>query len=389
MNNATIIDVENIEPELFHPTYPGQQLNNNFICVICQSVVNDPLICNRCENVFCKKCLLLFSPQLNKCPMRCQMPQFGKPIRFFNQNLQELKFKCKYYHTCKQVVTYKNYQQHLRECLAESQPCTHRKCVAICREYQMNNCSEVIKHLEKLCREQVAEIEELKQQQTPNQQFQRLPQVERKPRRDIKHARQNTIEGNHSKVKLNENLNKVNQEVPQKKVNNYFDISQELLNPEEEDKEEEKVAEMDKITPSRYQRAPKAQLPGGLHIRERGQRPLSGNIRANKAQIEKQGTPVRKAINENDFISANPNQNSDPFNKIQRIYMNQQKAQPKPPQKQPEKNQMIGQPNKNQNQIQLKEVQKRQVIGSKVRGKNQAGGIKGFQEENKLIDFNF
>ena len=63
-------------------------------CSLCLSILINPVICMKCQKVFCKKCVDDWSKKDDKCPNRCVNPNYQKSIGK-NDILSKLKFKCK------------------------------------------------------------------------------------------------------------------------------------------------------------------------------------------------------------------------------------------------------------------------------------------------------
>ena len=81
---------------------------DSVICPICKSILINPVLCLKCQDSFCQKCIDDFSENENKekCPNKCSDPNYQKSIGK-NDILSKLKFKCKkcggeyYYHEIK------------------------------------------------------------------------------------------------------------------------------------------------------------------------------------------------------------------------------------------------------------------------------------------------
>ena len=57
-----------IDPDLFLTTTPGVELGSEYICVICTSVILDPIECKECSSLYCRGCL----PTSDMvCPKKC------------------------------------------------------------------------------------------------------------------------------------------------------------------------------------------------------------------------------------------------------------------------------------------------------------------------------
>jgi len=64
--------MENITFKL-NETNIEQELN----CVVCLTLPSEPLQCQGCDSIMCKECSKSLGEQ-NKCPLRCQNPNYGK-----------------------------------------------------------------------------------------------------------------------------------------------------------------------------------------------------------------------------------------------------------------------------------------------------------------------
>ena len=73
-------------------------------CPICSKIIINPVMCMNCQNVYCKKCIDEWSKKDNKCPNRCENPNYKKSIEKSN-TLSKLKFKCE---KCGEEILYDN-----------------------------------------------------------------------------------------------------------------------------------------------------------------------------------------------------------------------------------------------------------------------------------------
>ena len=49
-------------------------------CPLCSNVLIDPIMCTKCQNVYCKKCIDEWEKKNNTCPNRCENPNYQKSI---------------------------------------------------------------------------------------------------------------------------------------------------------------------------------------------------------------------------------------------------------------------------------------------------------------------
>ena len=81
---------------------------DSIICPLCLDVLIEPVMCMRCQNVYCKNCTNDWLKKDNKCPNRCNDPNYKKCIGK-NDILSKLRFKCK---KCGQIVNYNDCNKH-------------------------------------------------------------------------------------------------------------------------------------------------------------------------------------------------------------------------------------------------------------------------------------
>ena len=81
-------------------------------CPLCLSILINPVMCIKCQNVYCKKCADDWSKKSEKCPNRCDNPDYQKSILTKNI-LSKLSFKCK---KCGNSFLYENIEKHNKEC---------------------------------------------------------------------------------------------------------------------------------------------------------------------------------------------------------------------------------------------------------------------------------
>ena len=85
-----------------------QNLEGSITCIICLDIIIEPIMCIKCQNVYCKKCIQNWSKINNKCPNRCQNPSYQICVSI-GKLLSKLYFNCKY---CKSIINYNDMEKH-------------------------------------------------------------------------------------------------------------------------------------------------------------------------------------------------------------------------------------------------------------------------------------
>jgi len=85
---------------------------DSVVCPICSNILIEPWMCMKCQNVYCRKCIDEWSKKDNKCPNRCENPNYQKSIEK-NNILSKLKFKCQ---KCGEEIFYSNVKSHVDSC---------------------------------------------------------------------------------------------------------------------------------------------------------------------------------------------------------------------------------------------------------------------------------
>ena len=81
-------------------------------CPLCLSILINPVMCMKCQNVFCQKCVGDWSKKDEKCPNRCTEPNYQRCLGK-NEILSKLKFKCE---SCKMILEYNDAKIHKDKC---------------------------------------------------------------------------------------------------------------------------------------------------------------------------------------------------------------------------------------------------------------------------------
>ena len=70
-------------------------IDDDFICAICQDVLEDPVFFLECEHTFCRECIDIAMLVKSECPVDrgVQSPQNIRPIlRYFKKKINQLRF---------------------------------------------------------------------------------------------------------------------------------------------------------------------------------------------------------------------------------------------------------------------------------------------------------
>ncbi len=85
-----------------------ENLETPVICIICLDIIIQPIMCMKCKNVYCERCINNWSKKNNKCPNRCENPNYQ--ICFsISKTLSKLNFNCK---NCKKIINYNEMEKH-------------------------------------------------------------------------------------------------------------------------------------------------------------------------------------------------------------------------------------------------------------------------------------
>ena len=133
--------------------YAGQggpnELQTEFLCVVCTGVVLDPVECKECSSLYCKHCLKSMDML---CPKRCGGSEYTKVNRLVMNSLNKIPFRCQFQPACDKVVPYEGYQSHYRECPegkpkpCENPDCQHKMTTLINRVNQLTEELEQLQH---------------------------------------------------------------------------------------------------------------------------------------------------------------------------------------------------------------------------------------------------
>ena len=101
INNDTLIEDEIVK--LF---------KSSVICTLCKSILVNPIMCMKCQNVYCKKCIDNWNEQNKNCPNKCDSPTYQNCVGK-NDILSKLKFNCV---GCGKEILYNDAEKHHESC---------------------------------------------------------------------------------------------------------------------------------------------------------------------------------------------------------------------------------------------------------------------------------
>ena len=94
----------------------NNDINNAFkdlaICPLCSNILIEPYMCMKCQKVYCKKCIDEWKNKDDKCPNKCENPNYEKSLEK-NNILCKLKFKCQ---KCDNEFLYEELIKHVDTC---------------------------------------------------------------------------------------------------------------------------------------------------------------------------------------------------------------------------------------------------------------------------------
>ncbi len=107
------IKVQVNEEEIINKEYYSEIKSEdtfNITCPICFGIIIEPYFCFKCQNSFCKECIMKWKNiHRGACIFRCRNAEFG-PKRIMKSLLKKLKFKCQ--NGCQIEINYINLEEH-------------------------------------------------------------------------------------------------------------------------------------------------------------------------------------------------------------------------------------------------------------------------------------
>ena len=88
------------------------------ICPLCLNILIEPIICMKCQKVYCKKCVDNWRKKNVECPNKCNPPDY-QPCLVKKDILSILNFKCK---GCGTQTNYYDAKKHHNICCSKIVP---------------------------------------------------------------------------------------------------------------------------------------------------------------------------------------------------------------------------------------------------------------------------
>ena len=124
-------------------------ISRNFLCLICFSVLKDPVLCPRNQHCFCRGCITKHLENSRRCPTcadELTEETLIQPQRMVKDYLDELNIRCVYRDRgCEEIVQLQHLDQHEDSCGFTPAVCGNQGCGAIL------NKQDLIHHESELC----------------------------------------------------------------------------------------------------------------------------------------------------------------------------------------------------------------------------------------------
>ena len=85
------------------------------ICSLCKNILIKPVMCMKCQNAYCKKCIDKWKEKNEKCPNGCDSADYQNNLSK-KDILSKLKFGCD---KCGQEILYDDAEKHHNSCQGE------------------------------------------------------------------------------------------------------------------------------------------------------------------------------------------------------------------------------------------------------------------------------
>ena len=125
------------------------KVNRNFLCLICFSVLKDPVLCPRNHHCFCRGCITKHLENVQRCPTcvdELTVETLIEPPRMVKDYINELSIRCVYFDRgCQEIVQLQHLDQHEATCGFTPAVCTNPGCGTTVNQREFYN------HKNELC----------------------------------------------------------------------------------------------------------------------------------------------------------------------------------------------------------------------------------------------
>lgn len=113
MNRTTANKIHISEDLVVNKTY-FEPMSKELTCSICEGLLVEPVLCDKCEHPFCFGCISEWTSRNNQCIMKCPGQFKSKSITRMIKNIMEkVILECNY---CKGQVSLTEYSNHIIPC---------------------------------------------------------------------------------------------------------------------------------------------------------------------------------------------------------------------------------------------------------------------------------
>ena len=124
-------------------------VNRNFLCLICFSVLKDPVFCPRNQHCFCRGCITKHLENSQRCPTcndELTEETLTEPPRMVKEYLNELNIHCVYHNRgCQEILQLQYLDSHEATCGYTPAVCTNQGCG------ETLNQRDIIHHESEVC----------------------------------------------------------------------------------------------------------------------------------------------------------------------------------------------------------------------------------------------
>ena len=86
-----------------------KSIKEEITCTICLDIKIDPIMCTKCQNSYCSKCIKDWKKKSSQCPFKCDSPSYTT-ARVVKNLISKLNFKCK--NGCNEIIPFEKIQSH-------------------------------------------------------------------------------------------------------------------------------------------------------------------------------------------------------------------------------------------------------------------------------------